>query len=160
MGNKKNDLKLMWDKLRRHVDCRIHSFTESCKHGMLTTRMQNKQKDLGGKSKIVWILTLSKNGSTKAGLLAIPNRHSFVGLRHGRARKEMCRFFFCELSNKRIEELYTVSTLCLDDHLFFKKKGRRTGDSWIIIKSMIATIHCTVSELFGKSKLVIQCWSG
>ena len=65
--------------------------TESGFLGMHTTRKQNKQKDRGGKSNVVRILTLSRHGKTIAQLGAILERHYFVVLRHGKAHKEMRR---------------------------------------------------------------------
>ena len=41
-----------------------------------------------------------------------------VVLRHGRGHAQKCVDSFSELANKKTEQLYTVSTLCLDYHNF------------------------------------------
>ena len=43
----------------------------------------------------------------------------------------------CELANKKVEQLYKVSTPCLDDHEFKKEELARI--SWIIVRSLLTT---------------------
>ena len=55
---------------------------------------------------------------------------------------------YSELANKRIEQLYKVSTSCPDDNLLIFVKGR-TGDNKRNTRSMLA--YCTYVLLFDAS---------
>ena len=51
-----------------------------------------------------------------------------------KSHAKKCVESFCELANKSAEQLYKVSTPCLDDHHFTK----RTGNGWRTVKSLLS----------------------
>ena len=50
------------------------------------------------------------------------------------ARKSVDRY--CELANKKTQQLYKVSHLCLDDHQF-KHSSRKNSNQWRIVRSLL-----------------------
>ena len=53
---------------------------------------------------------------------------------------------YCELANKTTQQLYTVSTPCIDDHLFKEEELKSVGElskvcSQIVLKCLYANTH-------------------
>ena len=74
----------------------------------------------------------------------------------GHAQK--CVERYCELANKNTEQLYTVSTPCLDDHDFKKEKMETVGElsdvcSQIVLKCLYFVRIGRLDILWSVNKL-------
>ena len=59
---------------------------------------------------------------------------------------EKCVERYCELANKTTQQLYKVSTPCIDDHHF---KEEENEICWRIVKYMLS--NCSEMFIFGKN---------
>ena len=62
----------------------------------------------------------------------------------GHAKKYVERY--CELANKTTQQLYKVSTPCIDDHHFKEEEMKSVGR---IVKSVLS--KCSEMLIFGKN---------
>ena len=73
---------------------------------------------------------------------------------------------YCELANKKTEQLYTVSTLCLDDHNFKKEELETVGElsdvcSQIVLKFLYLARIGRLGILWSVNKLAraVTTWT-
>ena len=71
----------------------------------------------------------------------------------GHARK--CLEIYCELANKKVEQLQKVSSLCLDDHQFKKEQLEPVGDL-SQVRSQIVLI-CLYLARIGRPDICMVC---
>ena len=111
---------------------RTNIFLGSCILGLHSTTMRNKQRYCGQLQNHVRIANFC--GEIRE--ITIPSKSSYFFMsydKEGHAKKcvERC----CELANKTTQQLYKVSTPCIDDHHFII---RRIAICWRIVKYMLS----------------------
>ena len=71
----------------------------------------------------------------------------------GHAKK--CVERYCELANKTTQQLYKVSTPCIDDHHFKEEETKSVGEL-----STTCSLNCSEMLIFGKElEDLIYLWS-
>ena len=77
--------------------------------------------------------------------ITIPSKSSyfFMVLWHGRSRKK-CVERYCELANKTTQQLYKVSTPCIDDHHFKEEEMKSVGEL-----SKVCSQNCSEMLILG-----------
>ena len=63
-----------------------------------------------------------------AGVGKASRKNCRVVIRHGRTCSKKCVQRYCELANRKKEQLYKVSSLCLDDHQFKEEELESVGE--------------------------------
>ena len=88
--------------------------------------MRNKQKYCGQFQNHVRIA----NFRGRSREITIPSKYSyfFMVLWYRGSCKEMCGTIYCELANKTTQQLYKVSTPCIDDHHFKEEETKCVGE--------------------------------
>ena len=135
LAGKKHNIDPMWKVLNKEVDLgEPTSFLGSCILGLHSTRMRNKQRYCGQLQNHVRIA----GGAEK---LPFPQNLRISSLSYdmvGHAKK--CVERYSELANKTTQQLYKVSTPCIDDH-HFKEETKSVGElsntcSQIVLKCL------------------------
>ena len=75
----------------------------------------------------------------------------------GNAKK--CVESYCELANKKIEQLYKVSTPCLDDHEFNLEESQTVGELSKVFSQIV--LKCLSLARFGRLDILwsVNSWS-
>ena len=103
---------------------RTNIFLGSCILGLHSTIMRNKQRYCGQLQNLVRIASF--RGRSRE--ITIPSKSSFFFMFYdmvGHTKK--CVERYCELANKTAQQLYKVSTPCIDDH-HFKEEMKSVGE--------------------------------
>ena len=110
--------------------------------GCTQKTMRNKQRHCGQLQNHVRIQNFRRsNGkTTKLGNA----EQLYVVFRYGRSAKK-CVERHCELANKSTQQLYKVSTPCLDDHQFMEEELKFVGN--LIVQSMLS--NCSEMSVVG-----------
>ena len=116
-ASKKQNIDPMWKVLMKEVDL-------------------GEQRYCGKLQKYVWIQNLCRSKRKTALFQETRRRHLFVVLRYGRSCKEMCGARYCELANKTPQQLYKVTTPCLDA-IISKKKNWDLLEKWCIWHALV-----------------------
>ena len=118
---------------------RTNIFPGSCIPGVCSKTMWNKQRYCWQSQSHVRIANFC--GGIRE--ITIPSKSSyfFMVLRHGWSCKEVCVERYCELANKTTQQLYKVSTPCIDDHHFKEEEMKSVGElsqvrSQIVLKCL------------------------
>ena len=115
LPEKKQNIDPMWKVLNKQVD--LGEPTSSLDHVYLEcTQMQcETRKDIVDNYRTMFESRISAGAKEKTTKPA--NTESFyVVPRYGRSCQEVCVERYCELANKTTQQLYKVSTPCIDDH--------------------------------------------
>ena len=120
IGWKDNNLDPIWKVLNKEVDLgEPTSFLGSCILGLHSKEMPNKKRYCGQLQNHVRISNSSEKRKT-----TIPSKSSYFFMvfcdMEGHAKK--CVERYCELANKTTQQLYKVSTPCIDDHHFTEEE--------------------------------------
>ena len=118
-----DDTKLAGKKQNLDPFGRTNIFPGSCILGMHSTTMRNKQRYCGQLQNHVRIANFS--GENKK--TSIPSKYSYFLWSYdmeGHAKK--CVERYCELANKSTQQLYKVSTPCIDDHHFKEEEEMKS----------------------------------
>ena len=138
LAGKKQNTDPMWKLLNKEVDLgEPTSFLGSCILGH-STKMRNKQRYCGQLQNHVRIANFS--GEDKK--LPFPQNLRISSWSYdmaGHAKK--CVERYCELANKTTQQLYKVSTPCIDDHHFKEEEMKYVGElsqvcSQIVLKCL------------------------
>ena len=123
---KKQNLDPMWKILNKEVDLgEPTSFVDHEKLGLHSKTMRNKQRYCGQLQNHVRIANLCEGGVEK---LPFPQNLRISSWSYdmaGHAKK--CVERYCELANKTTQQLYKVSTPCIDDHHFKEEETKSVG---------------------------------
>ena len=140
LAGKKQNLDPMWKLLNKEVDLgRTNIFLGSCILGLHSTTMRNKQRYCGQLQNHVRIA----NFCGECREITIPSKSSYFFMvfydMAGHAKK--CVERYCELANKTTQQLYKVSTPCIDDHHFKEEELKSVGElskvcSQIVLKCL------------------------
>ena len=105
---------------------RTNIFPGSCVLGLHSTTMRNKQRYCGQLQNHVRIANFS--GWSKEITIPLQNLRisSWSYDMAGHAKK--CVERYCELANKTTQQLYKVSTPCIDDHHFKEEETKSVGE--------------------------------
>ena len=106
---------------------RTNIFPGSCILGLHSKTMRNKQRYCGQLQNHVRIANFS--GGIREN--TIPSKSSYFFMSYdmaGHAKK--CVERYCELANKTTQQLYKVSTPCIEDHHFKEEEMKSVGE-WI-----------------------------
>ena len=123
----------------------------SCILGMHLTTMPNKQRYCGKLQNHVRIANF-RGGSRKT---TIPSKSLYSSWSYdmeGHAKK--CVERFCELANKTTQQLYKVSTPCIDDHHFKEEELKSVGELSQVCSHMV--LKCLYLERIGRPDIL---WS-
>ena len=134
---------------------RTNVFPGSCIPGMHSKTMWNKQRYCGQLQSHVWITNFCGRNCKTTILREFS--YFFVVLRYGRSCQEMCGTIF-ELANRTTQQLYKVSTPCIDDHHFKEEEMKSVGElsqvcSQIVLKCFYLARIGRPDILFSVNKL-------
>ena len=139
LAGKKQNIKPMWKILNKEVDLgEPTSFLDNVYLGC-TQRQCEISKDIVDKYRAMFESRISAGGTEKR-----PYSENFcISLwsydMEGHAKK--CVERYCELANKTTQQLYKVSTPCIDDHRFKEEELKSVGElsqvcSQIVLKCL------------------------
>ena len=116
LAGKKQNLDPMWKLLNKEVD--LGEPTSFLDHVYLgcTQRQCEISKDIVDNYRTMFESRISAGGTEKLPFPQNPRISSWSHDMEGRAKKCVERYF--ELANKKTQQLYKVSTPCIDDHYF------------------------------------------
>ena len=92
------------------------SFLDHVYWGCTQKTMWNKQRHRGQLQNHVWIANFS--GENRKASILWESSFLFMVLWYGGVMQKKCVERYCELANKTTQQLYKVSTPCIDDHHF------------------------------------------
>ena len=140
LAGKKQNLDPMWNVLNREVD--LGEPTSFLDHVYLgcTQRQSEISKDIVDNLRTMFESRISAVRTEKTTMLG-KSEYFFVVLGH--AKK--CVERYCELANKTTQELYKVSTPCIDDHHF--KEEELKSICRRIVKNIIS--NCSEMLILG-----------
>ena len=127
LAGKRHNLDPMWKVLNEGSRFgRTNIFPGSCILGMHSKKMRNKQRYCGQSQNHVRIANFCGEDLEK---LPFPQNlrissWSYDMAGHAKKCVERC----CELANKRTQQLYKVSTSCIDDHHFKEEETKSVGE--------------------------------
>ena len=143
MAGQKQNMAPMWKKLMKNVDIGEptsfvdHVFLGCTQHECKSNEKIIEQLFLKKSLNHVFLLEQLKNyhGGKKPHAKTVAWSYDM----EGHARK--CVERYCELANKRVEQFFKVSSLCLDDHPFKKEELESVGEfsevcSQIVLKCL------------------------
>ena len=130
---------------------RTNIFFGSCIFGLHSTTMRNKQRYCGQLQNHV----RNANFSGWSREITIPSKSSSYDMA-GHAKK--CVERYCELANKTTQQLYKVSTPCIDDHHFKEEETKSVGElshvcSQIVLKCLYLARIGRPDILWSENKL-------
>ena len=156
--------KVVWTETRSWPDVestqqrsrfgRTNIFPWSCILGMHSKTMWNKQRYCWQLESQVWITFFRGRNWKSFHTLRIFVFPSWSYDMEGRAKK--CVERYCELANRTTQQLYKVSTPCIDDHLFKEEEMKSVGElshvcSQIVLKCLyLARIGPTWYSMVSK----------
>ena len=149
---KKQNLDPMWKVLNKEVDLvQTNILPWSCILGLHSTTMRNKQGYCEQLQNHVRI----SNSSGETEKLSFPQNlriSSWSCAIEGHAKKYGERY--CELVNKTTQQLYKVSTSCIDDHHFKEEEMKSVGDLSQVCSQIV--LKCSFLARIGQSYIL---WS-
>ena len=126
LAGKKQNLDPMWKVLNKEVD--LGEPTSFLDHVYLgcTRRQRQTSKDIVDNYRTMFESRISAGGAEKLPFLQNLRISSWSCDVEGHAKK--CVERYCELANKTTQQLYKVSTPCIDDHHFKEEETTSVGD--------------------------------
>ena len=142
LAGKKQNLDPMWKVLNKEVDLgELTSFLDHVYLGC-TQRQCQTSKNTVDNYRTMFESRISAGGVEKLPCLQNLRFSSWSYDMAGRAKK--CVERYCELANKTTQQLYKVSTPCIDDHHFKEEEMKSVGEmshvcSQIVLKCLYLT---------------------
>ena len=126
MAGKKQNLDPIWKVFNKEVD--LGETTSFLDHVYLgcTQRQCEISKDTVNNHRTMFESRISEGGAEKLPFPQNPCISSWSYDMAGHAKK--CVERYCELANKTTQQLYKVSTPCIDDHHFKEKEMKSVGE--------------------------------
>ena len=136
LAGKKQNINPMWK--RRSWFGRTNIIPWSCIPGVYSKTMWNKQRYCWQLQNHVWITNFRRR-NWKITMLGKSGYFFVVYDMEGHAKK--CVERSCEMANKTTQQLYKVSTPCIDDHHFKEEEMKSVGElshvcSQIVLKCL------------------------
>ena len=139
LAGKKQNIVPMWKLLKKEVD--LGEPTSFLDHVYLgcTQRQREISKDIVDNYRTMFESRISAGGTEKLRFSENLPIFSWSYDMEGHAKK--CVERYCELANKTTQQLYKVSTPCIDDHHFKEQEMKSDGDlsqvcSQIVLKCL------------------------
>ena len=139
LAGKKENTNPMWKVLNKEVD--LGEPTSFLDHVYLgcTQRHCETRKHIVDNDRTMFESRISAAATEKLPSTETPNISTWSDDTEGHAKK--CVERYCQLANKTTEQLYKVSTPCIDDHQFKKKELKSVGElsevwSQIVLKCL------------------------
>ena len=156
LAGKKENLDPMWKLLNKKVD--LGEPTSFLDHENLgcTQRQCQTSKDTVGNYRTMFESRISAGGVEKLPFPQNLRVSSWSYDMAGHAKK--CVERYCELANKTTQQLYKVSTPCIDDHHFKEEETKSVGElsntcSQIVLKCLYLTRIGRPDILWSVNKL-------
>ena len=166
LAGKKQNIDPMWKVLNKEVD--LGEPTSFLDHVYLgcTQRQCEISKDIVDNYRARFESRISAGGTEKLPCSENLRISSWSYDMEGHAKK--CVERYCELANKTTQQLYKVSTPCIDDHHFKRKKMKSVGElsqvcsqicsemlilvtDWKTLYSMVSEQTCTIDYKMDQS---------
>ena len=123
LAGKKQNLDPMWKVLNKEVDLgEPTSFLDHVYFGC-THRKCEISRDIVDNYRTMFESRISAGEADK---LPFPQKYSYFFMVFCHAKK--CVERYCELANKTTQQLYKVSTPCIDDHHFKEEEMKSVGE--------------------------------
>ena len=149
LAGKKQNLDPMWKLLNKEVDLgEPTSFLDHVHLGLHSKTMPNKQRYCGQLQNHVRIA----GGLEKLPFLQNLRISSWSYDMDGHAKK--CVERYCEWANKTTQQLYKVSTPCIDDHHFKEEELESVGELSIVCSQIV--LKCLYLARIGRPDIL---WS-
>ena len=151
MAGKKQNLDPMWKVLNKEVD--LGGSTSFLDHVYLgcTQRQCQTSKDIVDNYRTMFESRISAGGTEKLPFSQNLRISSWSYDMVGHAKK--CVERYCELANKTTQQLYKVSTPCIDDH-HFKEEMKSVGELSLVCSQMV--LKCLYLARIGRPDIL---WS-
>ena len=124
---------------------RTNIFPGSCILGLYSTTMRNKQRYCGQSQNF--------SGSNWQITMLGKSAYLFVALWHGGHAKK-CVERYCELANRTTQQLYKVSTPCIDDHHFKEEDLKSVGELSKVCSQNF--LKCLYLARIGRSDILLS----
>ena len=126
LAGKKQNINLIWKLLKKEVD--LGEPTSFLDHVYLgcTQRQCEISKDIVDNDRTMFESRITACGTGKLPYSENFRMSSWFYDMEGHAKK--CLERHCELANKKTQQLYKVSTPCIDDHHFKEEEMKSVGD--------------------------------
>ena len=144
LAGKKHKIDPMWKVLNKEVDLGEPTSFFDHEHLGCTQRQCEVSQDIVDNYRTMFESRISAGRLEK---LPFPQNIRISSWSYdmvGHAKK--CVERYCELANKTTQQLYKVSTPCIDDHHFKEEKNKIC---WRIVKYMLS--NCSEMFIFGKN---------
>ena len=139
-GWKEAEYGSMWKKLMKNVDIE-HIISRPRKFGMYSAWMQTKWNNCRTTQEDVWFAYVCWSNWQSTGMGVTSREHWSVVPRHGRTCST-CVERYCELANKKVVQLYKVSSPCLDDHQFRQEELESVGELSQVCSQIVMKCLC------------------
>ena len=156
MAGKKQNIDPMWKVLNKEVE--LGEPTSFLDHVYLgcTQRHSEISKDIFDNCRTMFESIISAGATEKLPCSEILRISSWSYDMEGHAKK--CVERYCELANKTTQQLYKVSTPCIDDHHFKEEELNSVGElsqvcSQIVLKCLYLTRIGRPDVLWSVNKL-------
>ena len=146
LTGKKRNIDPMWKVLKKDLDLDGPTSLLDHVYGLHSTGMRHQQRYWGQLQNYVCIQDLCRSKRKTILFRGAWRRHlpwSFDMEGHAKKFVEWC----CELTNKKHQQMYKVTTPCLDDHQFKEYELEAVGELWKIYSQIVLT--CLYLARFG-----------
>ena len=152
LAGKKQNINPMWKVLNKEVD--LGEPTSFLDHVYLgcTQRQCEMSKDIVDNYRTMFESRISAEATEKLPYSENLRVSSWSYDMEGHAKK--CRERYCELANKTTQQLYKVSTPCIDDHHFKEEELKSVGE-WSKVCSQVV-LKCLYLARIGRPDIL---WS-
>ena len=151
LSGKKQNLDPMWKVLNKEVDLGEPTFLDHVYLGC-TQRRCEISKDIVDNYRAMFESRISAVRAEKLPFPQNPRISSWSYGMAGHAKK--CVERYCELANKTTQQLYKVSTPCVDDHHFKEEEMKSVGELSQVCSQIV--LKCLYLERFGRPDIL---WS-
>ena len=158
MTGKKQKMTPMWKKLKKMwILTNPHHFLTTCNWDALNGNANRTKQSLNStRRRLSYVFLLEQQKNYWGGRHLTHKRLRGPATWEGHAQK--CVERYCELVKKKIEQLYKVSRLCLDDHLFKQEELESVGElsevcSQIVLKCLYVARIGLLDILWSVNKL-------
>ena len=149
LAGKKQNIKPMWKVLNKEVDLgEPTSFLDHVYVGYTQSPCEIS-KDIVDNYRTMFESRISAGATEKLPCSENLRISSWSYDTEGHAKK--CVERYCELANKTTQQLYKVSTTCIDDHHFKEEELKSVGElskvcSQFVLKLMVCEQTCTIDH--------------
>ena len=141
LAGKKQNIVPMWKLLNKEVDLgEPTSFLDHVYLGCTQRQCKKKNKDIVGNYRTMFESRISARTTEKLPCSKNLSISSWSYDMDGHAKK--CVERYCELANKATQQLYKVSTPCIDDHHFKEEELKSVGELSHVCSQIVLKCLC------------------